>query len=80
MRTHSADLALHLGDAAGVVASALAPETGGEGGEVPKTSARVAASGGALRIVVEADDAASLRAGVNSYLRWVRTSLDVISR
>ena len=50
------------------VAAALAPETGTD---VPKTSSRVALDGDAVRVDVEAEDLSSLRAAVNSYVRWV---------
>lgn len=80
MRTHEAQIVLELGEpAARIVADALAPETGGLGGEVPKTSARVEAADGRLVLRLAADDGASLRAVVNSYLRWTRAALDVAS-
>ena len=54
------------------VAAALAPETGTD---VPKTASHVSleadAHGSAVRVEVEAEDLSSLRAAVNSYLRWV---------
>lgn len=51
------------------LAGALAPETAS--GEVPKTRATCALDAeGALRIDIDADDLSSLRAAVNSYLRW----------
>lgn len=78
MRTHEAVIHLDLGAAsASVVAGALSPETGGLGGEVPRTSAEVSVADGSLVLRLAADDAASLRAVVNSYLRWTRTALDM---
>lgn len=52
------------------VQGALRPEAL-VGAEAPKTRARLSVEGDALVIDVEADDMASLRAVVNSYLRWV---------
>lgn len=47
---------------------ALSPETGVD---VPKTRSACALDAeGALRIDIDADDLSSLRAAVNSYLRW----------
>lgn len=78
MRTHEAVIHLDLGAAqAAVVAGALSPETGGFGGEVPRTSSEVSVAGESLVLRLAADDAASLRAVVNSYLRWTKTALDV---
>ena len=50
------------------VHGALAPETEAE---VPKTVSRVTLEPSGVRIVVDAEDLSSLRAAVNSHLRWV---------
>jgi tRNA threonylcarbamoyladenosine modification (KEOPS) complex Pcc1 subunit len=55
--------------AADAIARALAPEANAS--EVPKTRATVAREPGGVRIRVDAEDLASLRAAVNSYLRWI---------
>jgi tRNA threonylcarbamoyladenosine modification (KEOPS) complex Pcc1 subunit len=49
------------------VHGALAPESGAE---VPKTSARVTLVDGRVVVTVVAEDLPSLRAALNSYLRW----------
>jgi hypothetical protein len=41
------------------------------GSDVPKTRGDVHADGDALRIEIHAEDLPSLRAAVNSHLRWV---------
>lgn len=46
---------------------ALSPETGSE---VPKTRSRCALEADGLRVDIDADDLSSLRAALNSYLRW----------
>ena len=54
--------------------SALSPEAADA---LPKARASVAQEGDATIVVrVEAVDAPSLRAGVNSYLRWAKAALD----
>jgi len=50
-----------------VIAGALAPEAGSG---VPGTEAEVSVVGGAIQIKLKARDISSLRAAVNSYLRW----------
>lgn len=60
---------------ADALAGALAPESEPAGdaprADVPKTRGRAWADAGGLRVAIEADDLASLRAAVNSYCRWV---------
>ena len=66
---HRADLFFHLpSPTARAVHGALLPETGGD---VPKTASRVVLEPDGVRVLVEAEDLSSLRAAVNSYLRWV---------
>ena len=52
---------------ADAVSGALAPETESE---VPKTRSEVSRAGAEVRVRIEAEDLASLRAALNSYLRW----------
>ena len=47
---------------------ALSPETRAD---VPKTTGRVSLEAEGVRVEIDADDISSLRAGVNSWLRWV---------
>lgn len=66
---HRADLFFQFSpDLAKAVHGALLPETGGD---VPKSMSRVVLEEGGVRVLVEAEDLSSLRAAVNSYLRWV---------
>lgn len=67
---HAADLFFDVPDeAADAIARALSPETNAS--EVPKTRAEVSREPGGIRIRIEADDLAALRAALNSYLRWI---------
>lgn len=52
---------------AGAVSGALSPESESE---VPKTRSEVALEGREVRVRIVAEDLASLRAALNSYLRW----------
>ena len=52
---------------AGVVLGALSPEMAER---VPRTRVQVEAGEGEVTIKVEAEDLASLRAALNSYIRW----------
>ena len=51
------------------VHGALAPET--TNAEVPKTASRVVLEPDGVRVALVAEDLSSLRAAVNSWLRWV---------
>lgn len=53
------------------IAHALTPET--ESG-VPKTTSRVRREGHEIHITIDADDLASLRAALNSYVRWAEAA------
>jgi tRNA threonylcarbamoyladenosine modification (KEOPS) complex Pcc1 subunit len=69
MAAHPATCTIELEGAASpdVIAGALAPEAGSG---VPGTEAEVSAAGGTVQIKLKARDISSLRAAVNSYLRW----------
>ncbi|MBI5001050.1 MAG: hypothetical protein HZB92_05930 [Euryarchaeota archaeon] len=69
MAEHPATCTIELEGAASpdVVAGALAPEAGSG---VPGTEAGVSVVDGAIQIKLRARDIGSLRAAVNSYLRW----------
>ena len=74
--TCSTVLSFHLDSPGEALAlySALAPEAADP---LPKARADVARTGEATVVVaIEAVDAPSLRAGVNSYLRWAKAALD----
>ena len=68
---HEADLLFSYPDpaTARAVAGALSPEAAVS--EVPKTRATISVEQGRLRVAIHADDLPSLRAAVNSYLRWI---------
>ena len=51
------------------VLAALGPEASRD---VPRACAKVSADGPVLTLEITAEDSASLRAAVNSYLRWVK--------
>jgi tRNA threonylcarbamoyladenosine modification (KEOPS) complex Pcc1 subunit len=69
----SARVELDAGAAARAVLAALAPEAGRE---VPRADATVSAEGDKIVIDVRAEDAAALRAALNSYLRWASLALE----
>jgi tRNA threonylcarbamoyladenosine modification (KEOPS) complex Pcc1 subunit len=45
--------------------------------KIPKTKADISISGKKLFLKIEANDISSLRAAINSYLRWIGTALNV---
>jgi tRNA threonylcarbamoyladenosine modification (KEOPS) complex Pcc1 subunit len=57
-----------------IVAESLTPEIKNE---IPKTKVEVSLSKKRFTLEVEAKDVSSLRAACNSYLRWIKTALDV---
>ena len=64
-----------LEDEAKIVIEALRPEIKHK---IPKVEADVSISGEKVFLVIHATDISSLRAACNSYLRWVKTALDII--
>lgn len=55
------------------VLAALEPEVSRE---LPRARAKVWTEGKTLHLEIQAEDAISLRAAVNSYLRWVKVAAD----
>jgi KEOPS complex subunit Pcc1 len=55
------------------VMAALKPESSRE---LPRAQAKVWTEGKTLHLEIKAEDAVSLRAAVNSYLRWVKVAAD----
>ena len=55
------------------VLAALRPEASRE---IPRAQASVRLEGGRLHLEISAEDSASLRAAVNSYLRWVNVAAE----
>lgn len=71
---HEARLFFPLSQArADAIALALAPESAQN--EVPKTRGEARSVAGGLEVVLHADDLPSLRATVNSHLRWVDAAM-----
>jgi tRNA threonylcarbamoyladenosine modification (KEOPS) complex Pcc1 subunit len=56
-----------------LVLKALSPETD----DLPRARATISAAPCGLRLRVTADDTGALRAAINSYMRWIKISLDV---
>jgi len=61
-------------DEAEIVASSLSPELKQK---IPKTSVNITQSDATLFITIQSNDLSSLRASVNSYLRWMNTAVSV---
>ena len=57
-----------------IVAESLSPEIKHR---IPKTKVEVSLSNNTFSLEIEAKDISSLRAACNSYLRWIKTALDV---
>jgi KEOPS complex subunit Pcc1 len=55
------------------VMAALKPESSRE---LPRAQAKVWTEGKTLHLEIQAEDAISLRAAVNSYMRWVKVAAD----
>ena len=62
------------GEGADILRASLSPEAGRE---IPRSRVIVRGAPAAAEILVEAEDAAALRAALNSYLRWAQVALDV---
>ena len=61
-------------DEASIVTSSIDPEIKNK---IPKTKVKTSLSGKTFTITIEATDLSSLRAAINSYLRWINTALKV---
>ncbi len=71
---HKAVFSFELGKDKNVaVLAALKPESSRE---LPRARAKVWTEGKTLHLEIQAEDAVSLRAAVNSYLRWVKVAAD----
>jgi KEOPS complex subunit Pcc1 len=71
---HKAVFSFELGKDKNVaVMAALKPESSRE---LPRAQAKVWTEGKTLHLEIDAEDAVSLRAAVNSYLRWVKVAAD----
>lgn len=78
VKSTRAEIAIELGSRrrVGAVYLALKPETKRSIG--PRSRVKISREGRTLRLTVSAKDANALRAALNSYLRWVSGSLDLI--
>jgi tRNA threonylcarbamoyladenosine modification (KEOPS) complex Pcc1 subunit len=61
-------------DEARIVTSSIDPEIKNK---IPKTKVQTSLSGKTFTITIESADLSSLRAAINSYLRWINTALNV---
>jgi len=57
-----------------VIAQSLSPEIRHN---IPKSSVSFSVKKKVLQVTIESEDVSSLRAGCNSYLRWIQTALSV---
>ncbi|MDD4307251.1 MAG: KEOPS complex subunit Pcc1 [Thermoplasmata archaeon] len=69
----SAEVRIQAQSGAGILAKALGPESRDE---ISRTEMEIAEEQGDLVIRITADDIVSLRAALNSYLRWTKLALD----
>jgi KEOPS complex subunit Pcc1 len=71
---HKAVFSFEMGQDKNIaVMAALKPESERE---LPRAQAKVWTEGKTLHLEIQAEDAVSLRAAVNSYLRWVKVAAD----
>ena len=61
-------------DESKIVFGALSPETVRK---IPRTDTSVLLTDHGVKLVIDAQDTSSLRAAINSYLRWLRVATDV---
>jgi len=59
---------------ADIIASSLLPESKRN---VPRTKVEIKNKKNKLVLSITADDVSALRAGINSYLRWIKTAVDM---
>lgn len=80
---HSADIVFELGETTGmgkgkkpadVIMSALLPESLHD---ISRTNTHMERKGESLALRIEAEDLTSLRAAVNSYMRWIEVATAV---
>ncbi|MEW6069277.1 MAG: KEOPS complex subunit Pcc1 [Candidatus Thermoplasmatota archaeon] len=60
---------------ANILKQALLPESKRE---IPRTKTEIKSERNKLILRIEAEDTSALRAAINSYLRWIECSLEVI--
>jgi KEOPS complex subunit Pcc1 len=64
-------------DEANIVLGSIKPEISGSPSD--RTSVNIDTYQSTLRITIEAQDNASFRASLNSYLRWIKLSSEILS-
>lgn len=69
-----AKFTFNLGKNTSIILKSLSPEAKRE---IPRTKTNIKEVNGILVMEIEATDTNSLRAAINSYLRWIKCSLDV---
>ena len=60
-----------------IILGSIKPEINGSPSD--RTSVNITAYSSTLRIHIEAEDNASFRASLNSYLRWIKLSSEIIN-
>ncbi|UCE39638.1 MAG: hypothetical protein JSW00_12660 [Thermoplasmata archaeon] len=58
---------------ASVVASSLLPETDRK---IPRTQVNIKEVNDGIQLEIQAQDTSALRAAINSYLRWIKVSMN----
>lgn len=61
------------GRIASVVASSLLPETDRK---IPRTQVNIKEVNDGIQLEIQAQDTSALRAAINSYLRWIKVSMN----
>lgn len=69
----SAQITLQKGKIADVVFKSLSPEMDRK---IPRTKVNFKEDGGKIVIEIQAQDVSALRAAINSYMRWMKVSID----
>jgi len=74
MKKASFEINFNSEDIANIIAEAITPEIKHR---IPKTKVDISISGKKLFLDINAKDISSLRAAINSYLRWINIAIDV---
>lgn len=74
MKKVSFDISFDSEENAKIIAEAISPEVKHR---IPKTKVDIISSGKHLFLEIKAKDISSLRAAINSYLKWINTALEV---
>ena len=74
MKRISINLEFDTNKEAEIVHTALIPEINNK---LPKTTVEIYINQNVVNLNIVADDTSTLRAAINSYLRWINTALEV---